>query len=98
MFFQTFVLNWQADPGADPDDDIDPDSVLIRFQEELDIAADRDALINRVSEKLLGGEISDALRNEISMILADIPIDQGLLRAAETIYMVVSSPEYAYQR
>ena len=32
------------------------------------------------------------------VLLALIPPDQGLLRAAETIYLVASSPEFAYQR
>jgi hypothetical protein len=31
-------------------------------------------------------------------MLALIPADQGLLRAAETIYLVATSPEFAYQR
>ena len=98
MFFQAFLLNWLADPDADPDDDIDVDSVLIDFRGELDVAADPDALIRRVSDRLLGGKISESLRDEISATLANIPPGQGLLRAAETIYMVATSPEFAYQR
>jgi hypothetical protein len=31
-------------------------------------------------------------------MLQRIPTDQALLRAAETIYLVVTSPEFAYQQ
>ena len=51
-----------------------------------------------LSDKLLAGEISAALRQEISDILALIPETDTALRAAETIYLVVSSPEFAYQK
>ena len=62
------------------------------------IAADSDALIDMVAGKLLGGVISDALRQEIAGMLVRIPETEAALRAAETIYLVVTSPEYAYQR
>ena len=37
-------------------------------------------------------------RSPIAGMLALIPEDQALLRAAETIYLVATSPEFAYQR
>jgi uncharacterized protein (DUF1800 family) len=91
MFFLTFVNNSEnANPG---DDD-----VLIDISEELAIASDIDGLIDLVAGKLLGGEISDALRTEIAGMLALIPETDATIRAAETIYFIVTSPEYAYQR
>ncbi len=50
-----------------------------------------------VSETLLAGQISDTLRNEIAGMLALIPPEDTAIRAAETIYFVVTSPEFAYQ-
>jgi uncharacterized protein (DUF1800 family) len=95
MFWQIFYWNWQADRS---DENITEDTVLIDYSEEAGLAGDVDALVSRVADKLLAGEMSDTLRNEITNVVGQIPSDQGVLRAAETIYLVVTSPEYAYQR
>jgi uncharacterized protein (DUF1800 family) len=95
FFVQAFAWNHTAQPGVD--EGINRDTVLIDFSAEEAIAADADALIDRVAGTLLGGNMSTTLRDEIAGILAVIPPEQGLLRAAETIYLVVSSPEFAYQ-
>ena len=91
MAFQIFGLN-QTNAGLEPDD------VYIDFSEEMAVAGDVDALIDMVAGKLLGGQISDTLRNEIAGMLALLPETEPMLRAAETIYFVATSPEYAYQR
>ena len=91
LFLQTFGLN-------QTNQDLQPDDVYIDFAEEMAVAADADALITMVADKLLGGEISDTLRNEIAGMLALIPATEAAIRAAETIYFVTTSPEYAYQR
>lgn len=91
MFFLTFVNN--SENGNAGDDD-----VLIDISEEIAIAGNIDGLIDLVADKLLGGDISDTLRNEIAGMLALIPQTDAAVRAAETIYFVVTSPEFAYQR
>ena len=91
MFYQSFVLNAT-------NTDLQPDDVYIDFGEEMAIAVDVDALINMVDEKMLAGQMSDTLRNEIAGMLALIPETDTAVRAAETIYFVVTSPEFAYQR
>lgn len=91
MFFQVFGLN-HTNP------DLQEDDIYIDIQEEMDVAADADALIDMVAGKLLGGEISDTLRTEIAGMLARIPETDTAIRAAEAIYFVTTSPEYAYQR
>jgi hypothetical protein len=91
MFFQTFGLN-HTNP------DLEEDQIYINLQEEMDIASDIDALIDTVAGKLLGGEISDTLRTELAGMLARLPETEPVLRAAEAVYLVVTSPEYAYQR
>ena len=90
MAQQVFFLNQESQ-------DLEDDQVFIDFSEEMQIADDPDALINMVAEKLLGGDISDTLRNEIGGMLALIPATDTAVRAAEAIYFVVTSPEYAYQ-
>jgi uncharacterized protein (DUF1800 family) len=91
MFFQAFGLNQTVQ-------DLQPDDVYIDFTEEMTVAGDVDALINMVAGKLLGGQISDTLRNETAGMLALVPDTEPALRAAETIYLITTSPEYAYQR
>ena len=72
--------------------------MLIDTADEVAIAADADAVIDMVANKLMAGQISTTLRDEIVGMLSLIPEDQGNLRAAEVIYLIVTSPEYAYQR
>ena len=91
MFFQTFGLN-STNQGLDVDD------VYIDFESDMLIAADIDLLIDTVAGRLLGGDISDTLRNEIAGMLALVPDTDTAVRVAETIYFIVTSPEYAYQR
>ncbi len=91
MFLQTFQLN-------STNSNLDVDDVYINFESEMLLATDVDMLIDSVAGKLLAGEISTTLRNEIAGMLALIPETDTATRAAETIYFVVTSPEYAYQR
>ncbi len=91
MFYQAFVLNQANDALAD-------DDVFINFEAEMTVAENADALIDMVAGKLLAGEISATLRQEIAGMLARIPATEAALRVAETIYFVSTSPEFAYQR
>ncbi|MCH9695678.1 MAG: DUF1800 domain-containing protein [Gammaproteobacteria bacterium] len=91
MFYQVFGQNHLSE-------NLQPDDIYIDFSEEMLIADDIDALIDMVAEKLLAGEISDMLRAEITGMLTLIPETDTAVRAAETIYFIATSPEYAYQR
>lgn len=91
MFLQVFGLN-------STNTNLQDDDVFINFESEMLLAADIDLLIDTVAGKLLGGEISATLRNEIAGMLALIPETDTTVRAAEVIYFIVTSPEYAYQR
>ncbi len=95
MFYQTFFFNWLADRNLP---NINDETILINFEDEAAIADNAVALVDRVADKLLAGQISDTLRNETIGMVELIPADQALARAAEAIYLVVTSPEYAYQR
>ncbi|NOX68482.1 MAG: DUF1800 domain-containing protein [Gammaproteobacteria bacterium] len=95
MFYQTFFAN--SVNAASPE--LTDDDVLLDISEEMALADDTDALINAVVDKLMAGQISQVLRDEISGMLALIADpDDDALRVAETIYLVVTSPEYAFQR
>lgn len=91
LFYQIFGLN-QTNQALGDDD------VYIDFTDEMAVAGDSDALIDMVAAKLLSGQISDTLRTEITNMLALIPETDTAIRAAEAIYFIASSPEYAYQR
>ncbi len=91
FFFQVFALNSVAE-------NLDDDDIYINFEEEIGLADDIDALIDRVDDKLLAGTMSDVLRTEIRGMLERVPPEDAAIRAAEAIYLVVTSPEFAYQR
>ena len=90
MLFQAFNRNSEITNAGE-------NHVLIDISEEIAVARDIDDLIDLVSNKLLGGVISDALRLEIAGMLSMIPEELAVSRTAETIFFVVTSPEYAYQ-
>ncbi len=91
FFYQVFGLN-------QTNQDLEEDDVYIDISEEMAIATDIDALLDMVEAKLLGRPMSATLRNETAGMLALIPEAETALRAAEAIYFVTTSPEYAYQR
>lgn len=91
MLAQAFV-NQSANP------DLRPDDVYIDISEELALAGDAEALVSRVADKLLAGEISPLLEREAVGMVERIPAGDAPARAAEAVYLVASSPEYAYQR
>ncbi|MEM0952727.1 MAG: DUF1800 domain-containing protein [Pseudomonadota bacterium] len=91
MLLQTFSFNQASDS-------LRPEDIFIDISEEMSLVDDIDALIDRVAGKLLGGEISAALRQELTGMLEILPSEPAEFRAAEAIYFIASSPEYAYQR
>jgi uncharacterized protein (DUF1800 family) len=91
FFYQAFFSNQENA------DQLRPEDIYIDFSEEMAIADDADALVQRVADKLLGGVISDGLRTEVTDIVTSIPETDTVLRVAETIYLVVTSPEFATQ-
>jgi uncharacterized protein (DUF1800 family) len=82
------------------------DIMYINTADELLVAADSEALINRVSDRLLGGssQISSALKTqakaqiERTTVPATNPNTALATRTADAIFFVVTSPEYSLQR
>lgn len=100
-YLNTFVTNYmlgQIFGLNSTNQNLQDDDVYINFEAEMALAANADQLIDSVAGKLLGGNISVTLRNEIAGMLALIPETDSAVRAAEVIYFIATSPEFAYQR
>jgi hypothetical protein len=76
------------------------DAIVIDIESEVAVANDANALVTMVADKLLAGQLSPTLRAEMSNLVgrygttaADAPN-----RAAQAIYSVITSPEYALQQ
>ena len=91
FFYQQAFSRNSRNPGLRGSD------VFIDIEEEAALAGDVDALIDRVAEKLLAGQISPTLRTEIRGMLERRPESNAAGRVAETIYFIASSPEFARQ-
>jgi len=95
-YFFLITFNWNSaaqNPGED--------DVLIDIAEEIAIADDTDALIDMVADKLLAGDISATLRAELVNMIGRVRLafpGNNAALAAEAIYFIISSPEFAYQR
>ena len=82
------------------------DFMYINTTEEVAIAADSEALVNKVAEKLLGGasQMSATLKAEAkaqierTTVPAANPATAINARVADAIYFVVTSPEFVLQR
>lgn len=96
-YFTNWIL-WQTFGNNHTNPDLGEDQVYINFQEEMDIAANADGLVAMVAGKLLGGEISETLRAEVTGMVDRIAPTDAALRAAEAIYLITTSPEFAHQR
>ena len=95
-YFFLLAFDWNSAKVGPGEDD-----VLIDISAELGVADDTDALVDMVADKLLAGEISPELRaemvNMIDRARIAFPGNDAAL-AAEAIYLVISSPEFAYQK
>lgn len=99
FFNQAFC--WSSAPVGDCPllpDEVRRDIPFIDVREEVALAATPQALVARVAEKLLGGEVSPALDAEVRRVAEVIPVESAPERVAEVIYLVSSSPEFAVLR
>jgi uncharacterized protein (DUF1800 family) len=76
----------------------DPDTVVIDIETDLPYARTPAALVASVANKLLAGQISDALRAQAERQVARVGASNAPQRVAEAIWLVTTSPEYAVQR
>ena len=89
MFWQIFYWYWNVDRSSEG---ITEDTILIDYSEETAAAGDLNALIDMIDEKMLAGQMTDTLRQNIETVVSQIPATDTRLRAAEVIYLVATSP------
>jgi uncharacterized protein (DUF1800 family) len=77
---------------------LNPEDIVIDIEAEAAVAADPNALVALVADKLLAGEISTTLRAEAVNLVGRYSAADATSRAAQAVYSVVTSPEYALQR
>ena len=96
----TLITNYfyqQAFRRHSANDGLRSDEVYIDIEEEMALAADPDALIDRIADKLLAGEISPTLRTQARNMVETREADNAAGRVAEALFLIVSSPEFARQ-
>ena len=88
-----FVFAWNStatNPAAN--------SVLLDYTGELALAGDSEALVTKIADKMLGGQISATLKAEAKAAAERVPVTNAGQRISEALYLVATSPEYVVQR
>jgi uncharacterized protein (DUF1800 family) len=75
-----------------------PRAVVIDIEAEVALVVDPAALVERIAQKLLAGEISQTLRAQAEQQVARVPETQAAQRVAEALWLITSSPEFATLR
>jgi uncharacterized protein (DUF1800 family) len=75
-----------------------PDDVLIQIQQEEALAGDPEALLDHLDILLMAGGMSDEMRATLRAHVQSIPAGNPTQRAADTIYLIVTSPQYLVQK
>jgi uncharacterized protein (DUF1800 family) len=91
IWSQAFTRNSKANVS-------DPNAIVINIDEEFALAGDAAALVSRIADKLLAGQISTTLQTEAVAAVNRIPPANAAQRVAEALWLIVSSPEFALQR
>jgi uncharacterized protein (DUF1800 family) len=77
---------------------VPPEGVVIDITQEVALAGDSEALVNRIADKLLGGTISPTLKTEAKAAVERVPATSAGQRVAEAMYLIATSPEYVVSR
>jgi uncharacterized protein (DUF1800 family) len=73
-------------------------AIVMDYSAEVPLAGDSEALVNRIADKMLGGQISAPLKAEAKAAIERVPATNAGQRVAEALYLIATSPEYAVQR
>ena len=73
-------------------------SVLLDYSAEVPLAGDSEALVNKIADKMLGGQISATLKAEAKAAVERTAATNPGQRVSEALYLVATSPEYVVQR
>jgi len=77
---------------------LQPDLVTIDASAERAMAANPQALVDAIADKLVGGPLSSTLSTEAKSMVERAPASETALRVAEALYLIASAPEVAQQR
>ena len=75
-----------------------PDTIVLDTSSELALAANADALVTRIAERLMAGQISATLRTQARGMVDIVPASSAQQRVAEALYLISTSPDFALQR
>ncbi|MEE9334968.1 MAG: DUF1800 domain-containing protein [Granulosicoccaceae bacterium] len=72
--------------------------ITINIDREMQLEPDPDALIEHLNNVLLGGQMSEGLKQEVQLLMASrTNKNSASLRVVEAIFLIVSSPESSVQ-
>lgn len=75
-----------------------PDIVVIDIESDVALAGNPAQLVAGISNRLLGGQISETLRAEAIANVSRVGATNPAQRVAEALWLIATSPEYAVQR
>ena len=90
--FYNVIFFWNSSVAG-----LSTDAIVIDISQEMTLAGDAEALVNRIAEKLLGRTISPALKTEAKAAVERVPATSAGQRVAEALYFVATSPEFVLQ-
>jgi hypothetical protein len=88
LLFSIYLRN-QATPGLVPND------IYIDISAEQQLAADPQAMVNRIVDRFTGGQTSEAVKAQAVAQASRAPLANPTLRVAEALFLIATSPEYA---
>ena len=101
-YLNTLVTNFfwvQAVARTTAQTGLGADVIFIDTTAETALAADSEALVNKVADKLLAGQISATLKAQTKTQIELSPATTAAAtRVADAIYLIAASPEFALQR
>ena len=99
FFILAYCYNTAPVQGCPPvPPEFQQDLVIIDTGPERALAADPQALVSRIADRLAGGSMSATLRAQAVAMVQAVPASEASLRVAEALYLISTSPELALQR
>lgn len=96
---QRWTTQWARENGYT--DQSAPDYLLTDYGQELPLAGNATALVDRINLLLCAGEMTDATRGLIVQAVNAVPLsdhDGALNRVATAVYLTMNSPDYLVQK
>jgi hypothetical protein len=91
--FYNLVFFWNSSATGLP-----ANAIVLDTTQELALAGDSEALVNKIADKLLGTAPSATLKAEAKAAADRVATTNAGQRVAEAMYLIVTSPDYVVQR